>query len=77
MKYIKSSALWHLCREGAEVNILYCEKGTGMLTAFNKWVVSSWHSRGSTLNLRNPQTSEYRKLRRILIVRFNGVKVIL
>ncbi len=76
MKYIKSSALWHLTRHGEPCDITYVEKGTGMIVEFKGWVCSSMHGGGTTINMRNPSTNEVRKLRRILIIRYNGTKVI-
>ena len=58
-----------------ELSIEFCKKSTGELITYERAVLSSFHSSGSTVNIL--QIGEYapRKIRRCLITRFNNIKV--
>lgn len=63
--------------EGKEVSLKYVEKSTGKIIEFSKWICTSWHSDGNTVNIKNPLNNEYRKLIRQLIIEINGVEIIM
>ncbi len=77
-KTIHISKLHTLVSEGTGklITLKYRERSTGHLITFEKWTCTSWHSEGRTLNVLNPDNGQVRKLRRILIVEFNGIEVI-
>lgn len=58
-----------------EFSIQYCKKSTGELITYPKAVLTSIHSKGSTINVLPLGESKPRKIRRCLITRFNGIKV--
>ena len=58
-----------------EFSIEYCKRSTGQLVRYDRAVLSSWHSRGSTVNVLPLGESAPRKIRRCLITRVNGMKI--
>lgn len=58
-----------------EFSIEYCKRSTGELVRYDRAILSSWHSRGSTLNVLPAGESTPRKIRRCLITRVNGMKI--
>ncbi|MGL4908970.1 MAG: hypothetical protein ACRC9X_01020 [Bacteroidales bacterium] len=77
-KFLHISKLHILVEEGTgkPLNIKYRKLSTGEMIFLREWVCTNWHSKGRTLNVRNPENGEVRTLRRILIVEFNGVELI-
>lgn len=58
-------------------SLKYVKRSTGEIITLKGWVCTSWHSEGDTLNVRNPENGEVRKLRRDLIIEFNGREIIM
>lgn len=58
-----------------EFSIEYCKRSTGELVRYERAVLTSWHSRGSTLNVLPVGESAPRKIRRCLVTRVNGMKI--
>lgn len=58
-----------------EFSIEYCKKSTGELIRYERAVLTSFHSSGSTINVLPAGESTPRKIRRCLITRFNNIKV--
>lgn len=65
-----------LMKPGAELSIRYVKRD-GTIITLTKWVVTSFHSAGTTVNMMNPENRQTRKLRRIRIIELNGVEVII
>lgn len=59
-----------------EFSIQFCKKSTGELVTYERAVLTSFHSAGSTINVLQAGESIPRKIRRCLITRFNHFKVI-
>ena len=58
-----------------EFSIEYCKRSTGELVRYPRAVLSSWHSRGSTINVLPVGQPTPRKIRRCLITRIDGMKI--
>lgn len=58
-----------------EFSLEYCKKSTGELVTYERAVLTSLHSAGSTVNVLPEGESSPRKIRRCLITRINGLKV--
>lgn len=58
-----------------EFSLEYCKKSTGELVTYERAVLTSLHSAGSTVNVLPAGESSPRKIRRCLITRINGLKV--
>lgn len=58
-----------------EFSIEYCKRSTGELVRYQRAVLTSWHSRGSTLNVLPVGETAPRKIRRCLVTRVNGMKI--
>lgn len=58
-----------------EFSIEYCKKSTGELVTYDRAVLTSFHSDGSTINVLPAGETTPRKIRRCLITRFNHLKV--
>lgn len=59
-----------------EFSIQYCKKSSGELITYERAVLTSSHSTGSTINVLQAGEDTPRKIRRCLITRFNHFKVI-
>lgn len=58
-----------------EFSMQYCKRSTGELVTYERAVLTSFHSRGSTINVLPAEESTPRKIRRCLITRINNLKV--
>lgn len=58
-----------------EFSIEFCKKSTGELVTYERAVLTSFHSNGSTINVLRAGETSPRKIRRCLITRFNNLKV--
>lgn len=58
-----------------EFSLQFCKKSSGELITYERAVLSSVHSAGSTVNVLPIGESSPRKIRRCLITRINGMKV--
>ena len=58
-----------------EFSIEFCKKSTGELVTYERAVLTSFHSSGSTINVLQAGETTPRKIRRCLITRFNNLKV--
>lgn len=58
-----------------EFSIEFCKKSTGELVTYERAVLTSFHSAGSTINVLQAGEEVPRKIRRCLITRFNHFKV--
>lgn len=58
-----------------EFSLQYCKRSTGELVTYDRAVLTSFHSSGSTLNVLPAGESSPRKIRRCLITRINNLKV--
>lgn len=58
-----------------EFSMQYCKRSTGELVTYERAVLTSLHSRGSTINVLPAGESTPRKIRRCLITRINNLKV--
>lgn len=79
-KRIHQSKIWEMMerrQDGRpiEFSIEYCKKSTGELIRYERAVLTSFHSSGSTINVLPAGESTPRKIRRCLITRFNNIKV--
>lgn len=59
-----------------EFSIQFCKKSTGELITYDRVVLTSFHSKGSTINVLPVGEAAPRTIRRCLITRFNQFKVI-
>lgn len=59
-----------------EFSIQFCKKSTGELITYERVVLTSFHSKGGTINVLPVGSDTPRKIRRCLITRFNNFKVI-
>lgn len=53
----------------------FCKKSTGELITYERAVLTSFHSSGSTINVLQAGEATPRKIRRCLITQFNHLKV--
>lgn len=79
-KRIHQSKIWKLMerrKDGrpVEFSLEYCKKSTGELVTYDRAVLTSFHSSGSTINVLPAGEVTPRKIRRCLITRFNNLKV--
>ena len=58
-----------------EFSIEFCKKSTGELVTYDRAVLTSFHSSGSTINVLPAGEATQRKIRRCLITKFNNLKV--
>ena len=58
-----------------EFSIQFCKKSTGELITYDRAVLTSFHSSGSTINVLQAGEDTPRKIRRCLITRFNNFKI--
>lgn len=58
-----------------EFSIQFCKRSTGELVTYPRVVISSFHSKGSTINILQVGESRPKKIRRCLITKFNNIKV--
>lgn len=58
-----------------EFSLEYCKRSTGELVTYDRAVLTSFHSAGSTVNVLPVGESNPRKIRRCLITRINNLKV--
>lgn len=58
-----------------EFSIEFCKKSTGELVTYDRAVLTSFHSSGSTINVLPAGEATPRKIRRCLIIKFNNLKV--
>lgn len=58
-----------------EFSIEFCKKSTGELVTYDRAVLTSFHSSGSTINVLPAGEVTPRKIRRCLITKFNNLKV--
>lgn len=58
-----------------EFSLQYCKRSTGELVTYERAVLTSFHSEGSTINVLPTGESSPRKIRRCLITRINNLKV--
>lgn len=58
-----------------EFSLQFCKKSTGELITYPKVILTSIHSKGSTINVLPSGETAPRKIRRCLITRFNNIKV--
>lgn len=58
-----------------EFSLQYCKRSTGELVTYERAVLTSFHSTGSTINVLPAGESSPRKIRRCLITRINNLKV--
>ncbi|MEQ3233469.1 hypothetical protein [Bacteroides cellulosilyticus] len=58
-----------------EFSLQYCKRSTGELVTYERAVLTSFHSEGSTINVLPAGESSPRKIRRCLITRINNLKV--
>lgn len=73
----KIGEIMERCKDGrpVEFSLQYCKKSTGELVTYERAVLTSFHSEGSTVNVLPNGESSPRKIRRCLITRINGMKV--
>lgn len=64
-------------KDGKPVEFLlqFCKRSTGELVTYERAVLTSFHSKGSTINVLPAGESTPRKIRRCLITRINNLKV--
>ena len=74
-KLLHHSRLPIVCAPGSKVTLRYYSLSDRTEIVFENWVVSSWHAKGTTLNVRNPINNEVRKLKRVLILSVNNVEI--
>lgn len=79
-KRIHQSKIWKLMerrQDGrpVEFSIQYCKKSTGELVTYERVVLTSFHSNGSTINVLQVGEATPRKIRRCLITKFYNLKV--
>lgn len=79
-KRIHQSKIWKLMERRqderpVEFSLEYCKKSTGELVTYDRAVLTSFHSSGSTINVLPSGEATPRKIRRCLITRFNNLKV--
>lgn len=58
-------------------SLTYVKRSTGEVVTYPVAVLTSFHSKGSTINVLPVGEVKPRKIRRCLITRFNGLKVYL
>lgn len=58
-----------------EFSLQYCKRSTGELVTYERAVLTSFHSAGSTINILPAGEGSPRKIRRCLITRINNLKV--
>lgn len=58
-------------------SLTYVKRSTGEVVTYPAAVLTSFHSKGSTINVLPIGEIKPRKIRRCLILRFNGLKVYL
>ena len=58
-----------------EFSIEFCKKSTGELVTYDRAVLTTFHSSGSTINVLPDGEATPRKIRRCLITKFNNLKV--
>lgn len=58
-----------------EFSLEFCKRSTGELVTYERAVLTSFHSTGSTINVLPAGESSPRKIRRCLITRINNLKV--
>lgn len=58
-----------------EFSLQFCKRSTGELVNYERAVLTSFHSKGSTINVLPAGESTPRKIRRCLITRINNLKV--
>jgi hypothetical protein len=58
-----------------EFSLEYCKRSTGELVTYERAVLTSFHSSGSTINVLPAGESTPRKIRRCLITRINNLKI--
>lgn len=58
-----------------EFSITYCKKSTGELITYPAAVITSVHSKGSTVNIMEVGDYKPRSIRKCLITRINNLKV--
>lgn len=58
-----------------EFSLQYCKRSTGELVTYERAVLTSFRSAGSTINVLPAGESSPRKIRRCLITRINNLKV--
>lgn len=58
-----------------EFSIQFCKKSIGELVSYDRAVLTSFHSSGSTINVLPAGEATPRKIRRCLITKFNNLKV--
>ena len=80
MKRIHRSKIFELMEKRVdgrpiEFSIEYCKKSTGELITYERAVLTSYHSTGSTINILQAGDDTPKKIRRCLITRFNNLKV--
>lgn len=79
-KRIHQSKIWKLMerrKDGrpVEFSLEYCKKSTGELVTYDRAVLTSFHSSGSTINVLPAGEATSRKICCCLITRFNNLKV--
>lgn len=58
-----------------EFSLQYCKRSTGELVTYERAVLTSFHSKGSTINVLPAGENSPRKIRRCLITQINNLKV--
>jgi hypothetical protein len=79
-KRIHQSKIWEIMErrqdgKPIEFSIQFCKKSTGELVTYDRAVLTSFHSSGSTINVLPAGEATPRKIRRCLITKFNNLKV--
>jgi hypothetical protein len=79
-KRIHQSKIWELMDRRVngrpvEFSIQFVKRSTGELITYQRAVLTSYHSKGSTINIMEAGASTPRKIRRCLVTRYNNVKV--
>jgi hypothetical protein len=81
MKRIKLSQIWEIMEQKKEngapapFSISYVKKKTGEIQHLPHCICTSIHSKGSTVNIMEEGKEYPKTIRKILIVKFNGMNV--
>jgi len=76
-KLLRHNKIWIVYKPGTKVSVRYYSMSDKKEVFFKDWVVSSFHAKGTTLNIMNPVNKEVRKLKRVLILEINNIEIYL
>jgi len=58
-----------------EFSFRFCKRSTGQLVTWNRVVLTSFHAKGGTINIKLCNSEEIKTIRLCLITRFNNLTV--